>query len=72
MAHWDGAQSQAKMTKIRQNTPTCDVTSRNPPIKNKTHCFSILLFFDFGFEQLSSSGGWQVMAKRVACANVKG
>ena len=69
MAHWDGTQDQAKMAKITQNYPylwRSPQKSSNPKQK--------IFFFDFdyktccirrGFEQLSSSSGWQVMAKRV-------
>ena len=68
MAHWNGAQGQAKMAKITQNTPACDVPPRKAQTKNKN------FFFEFdsktfcipgGFEQLSSSSGWRFMAKKV-------
>jgi len=69
MGHWDGTQGQAKMVKKTQKLPylwRSPEKSSNPKQKNS--------FFDFdyktccirrGFKQLSSSTGWQVMAKRV-------
>ena len=68
MTHWDGAQGQAKMAKITQNTPTCDVPPRESQTQNEK-----IFFFDFdykicwsrrGYEQLSSSSGWRIMAKK--------
>jgi len=56
MAHWDGAQSQAKMTKIRQNTPTCDVTSRNPPTKTKNIVFRFWVWTALQLWRLASYG----------------
>ena len=42
MAHWDSAQGQAKMAKITQNTPTCDVTPRKPQTQNeKCYFFNV-------------------------------
>ena len=46
MAHWDGAQGQAKMAKITQNTPICDVTPRKAQIQNKK------IFFRFWLKDL--------------------
>ena len=39
MAHWDGAQGQAMMTKITQNPPTCDVTPRKAQTQNENFFF---------------------------------
>jgi len=39
MAHWDGAQDQAKMAKITQNTPTCDVLPKKPQTQNEKRFF---------------------------------
>jgi len=41
MAHWVGAQGQAKMAKITQNTPTCDVSPQK--LKPKTKNFFLIL-----------------------------
>jgi len=81
MAHWDGAQGQAKMAKITPKHPylwRSPQKSSNPKRKN--------FFFDFGyktcwirrgFEQLSSSIAWRVIglqssARQVAHAGLKG
>jgi len=51
MAHWDGAQGQAKMVKITQNTPTYDVPHRKPQAKNEK------LFFLMSTRRLAESVG---------------
>ena len=43
MAHWDGTQDQAKMVKITQNTPTCDVTPRKAQTQNENFIFRFWL-----------------------------
>jgi len=80
MAHWDGAQGQAKMAKITQKHPylwRSSQKSSNPKQK-------IFFCFDYktcwirrGFEQLSSSNAWRVRglqssARKVAHAGLKG
>jgi len=42
MAHWDGAQGQAKMAKTTQKHPTCDTPPRKAQTKNEKIFFSIL------------------------------
>jgi len=81
MAHWDGAQGQAKMAKITQKHPylwRSPQKSSNPKRK--------ILFFDFdyktcwirrGFEQLSCSIAWrdiglQSSARKVVHVGLKG
>jgi len=39
MAHWDDAQGQAKMAKITQKNPTCDVPPRKAQTQNKKFFF---------------------------------
>jgi len=80
MAHWDGAQGQAKMAKMTQKYPylwRSPQKSSNPNRK--------IFFFDFDyrtcwirrrFEQLSSSIAWRVIglqssARKVAHAGLK-
>jgi len=81
MAHWDSAQGQAKMAKIRQKHPYlwCFPQKSSNPKRNN-------FYFDFvsktcwihrGFEQLYRSSGWRFMAKKglgniLARAVVKG
>ena len=42
MAHWDGALGQAKMAKLTQKHPACDVLPRKAQTQNEKFCFSIL------------------------------
>jgi len=56
MAHWDGAQGQAKMAIYRKNTPTCDVSPRKTQTQNEKFFSSILTTRLFAFvEGLNSS-----------------
>jgi len=68
MAHWAAPKARQRWPKSRKNNPTCDILPRKAQTQNKNY------FFDFdyktcrirrGFEQLSSSSSWRVMAKRV-------
>ena len=82
MAHWDGAQGQAKMAKIKtQKTPLLETF---PPEKLKPKTKICFFDFDFktclirrGFEQLSSSIAWWVIGlqsspRKVAHVGLKG
>jgi len=57
-----------------KNTPTCDISPENSELESnivfstKTKTFRILA----GFEQLSSSNGWKIMAKKVPATIVAG
>jgi len=42
MAHWGGAQGQANMAEITQNTPICDVPPRKAQTRNEKMFFFIL------------------------------
>ena len=64
MAHWDGAQGQAKMAKITQT----QLLVTFPPEKLKPKTKNFLFDFDYKacwirreFEQLSSSFAWGVI-----------
>jgi len=50
MAHWDSAQGQAKVAKITQNTPTCDVHPRKAHTQNEK-----CVFFSMSIRRLAES-----------------
>ena len=66
MAHWFGAKGQVYLAKMAKTYPHCDVTHREPQTQNEK-MFLNLNWKTFrmrrGFEQLSSSIGWWVMAR---------
>ena len=80
MAHWDGAQGQAKMAKITQKHPYLWRSPRKAQTQHEKFFFP----FDYKtcwirreFEQLSSSIAWRVIrlqnsAKKVAHPGLKG
>ena len=80
MAHWDGAQGQAKMAKITQNTPTCDIPPRKAQTQNEKKIFYLQFktcWIRRWFEQFSSSIAWQVIglqssARKVGHMGLKG
>jgi len=55
MAHWNGAQGQAKMAKITQNTPACDVPPRKAQTTNKNFFSSLTTRLFASLEGFNSS-----------------
>ena len=75
MDHWIGAQGQVKSAKKTQNISNYDVTHRESQTQIKKAFFNRnwkTFRIRRGFEQLSSSSGWRVMAKNVSAVIVAG